>query len=56
MVASFLIVAPSPIELDTAIYSMENLEKVGMLIVVADEIGIVPDSLDFGIHFVLHLM
>ena len=35
---------------------MENLEEIGVLIIVNDEIPIVKDSLDFGIHFALHLM
>ena len=32
---------------------MESLEESGVFIVVADEITLVPDSLDFGISFVL---
>ena len=35
---------------------MENLEETGELIIVNDAIPIVTDSLDFGIHFVLHLI
>ena len=32
---------------------MESLEEGGMLTFGADEIPLVPDSLDFGISFVL---
>ena len=55
VVASFLIVAASPVELDIALGLILILsDDGGMLYVGTEEISIVLGSLNLGMHFVLH--